>query len=209
MRKVLSVLIIFVLALFACRSEREPEVVDQREREKEQESRPMEEQQPPPPAGMEGARMNARTQMVDGQWPPPEGEAFLRHITDRDPYQQWQMWPGTTERYQGTEPHGAFLTTYVNEQALGAITDKAGEMPDRAIVVKENYTPEKELASITAMYKVSGYLVSAERPDGGEWFWIAFTPDGQINEQGKVESCIACHDRARDNDYLFTGYIGQ
>jgi hypothetical protein len=207
MKRVLSILIIFPMVLFACRSEREPEVVDERERQKEQEAR-QQEVQPLPPAGMEGARIDTGTQM-DGQWPPPEGEAFLRYITEQDPYQQWEMWPGTTEMYEGTEPHGAFLTTYVNGPALGGITEKTGEMPDRAIVVKENYTSDKELASITAMYKVSGYKVSAERPDGGEWFWIQLAPDRKINDEGKIESCIVCHDRARDNDYLFTGYIGQ
>jgi hypothetical protein len=208
MKRVIAVLGILLLVLSACRSEVEHEVVDQREREKEQDTRPPGEE-PLPPAGTEGARMKADTQQMDDSWPPPEGEAFLHYITEKDPYQQWEMWPGTKELYQGTEPHGAFLTTYVNERALGAISGKTGEMPDRAIVIKENYTSDKELASITAMYKVSGYKVSAERPDGGEWFWIQFAPDLEINDQGKIEGCITCHDRARDNDYLFTGYIGQ
>ncbi len=39
----------------------------------------------------------------------------------------WKMWPGTTPMYQGPEPHGAFLTTYVNDVALKSIGAKEGK----------------------------------------------------------------------------------
>jgi hypothetical protein len=201
MKRVLCLMGVLFLITAGCRSEAEHEVVDQREREKAQERQLQEEQQLPPPA--------TNGVIQQGQWPLPEGEPFLRYITQQDPYKQWDLWPGTKEMDPGTEPHGAFLITYVNDPARAGIERKSGQMPDRAIVVKENYTPDRELSAITAMYKVAGYKVSAERPDGGEWFWIQFSPDGIINDQGKIEGCITCHERARDNDYLFTSYIGQ
>jgi hypothetical protein len=43
----------------------------------------------------------------------------------------WKMWPGTTALYQGPEPHGAFLTTYVNDVALESINAKKGKFAGR------------------------------------------------------------------------------
>ncbi|MFP4108544.1 MAG: hypothetical protein ACLFT1_05630 [Desulfonatronovibrio sp.] len=43
--------------------------------------------------------------------PEAEGEAFLSYITKDNPYQEWNLWPGTEKLYQGTEPHGVRLTT--------------------------------------------------------------------------------------------------
>ncbi len=40
---------------------------------------------------------------------------------------------------------------------LGFVAFLTGPMPAGAIVVKENYMPDKKLAAITVMYKVAGY----------------------------------------------------
>ncbi|MDF1554973.1 MAG: cytochrome P460 family protein [Deferrisomatales bacterium] len=117
-------------------------------------------------------------------------------------YTTWKMWPGKTALYQGTEPHGALLTTYVNGAALDAIQGKRGTMTAGAIVVKENYMPDKMLAAITVMYKVKGY-----NPSSGDWFWAKYTPQGKVEAEGKVAMCLGCHGAKADNDYLFTGVL--
>ena len=50
------------------------------------------------------------------------------------------------------------------------------------------------------MYKVEGY-----NPEGGDWFWLKYTPDGRIEKEGKVAGCIGCHAAAQGNDWLLTG----
>ena len=97
----------------------------------------------------------------------------------------WNLWPGTTEKYQGDDPHGAQLTTRLNPAAFGAI---GGTMPSGAIIVKENYTPAGELAATTVMYKKSGY-----NPDHNDWFWIKELADGTVEKEGKVMGCQDCH----------------
>lgn len=134
--------------------------------------------------------------------PLPVGKAVMEYITQKNPYQKWELWPGKGKMYQGQHPHGAYLTTYVSPLAFYAIEDKAGEIPDTAFIVKENYTPEKELAAVTVMYKTKGY-----NPEGGDWFWLKYTPDGKIANEGKVVGCIGCHAGAKDNGWLFTGPI--
>jgi len=132
--------------------------------------------------------------------PLPVGQAVFEYVTASNPYQGWNLWPGKEKLYPGRHPHGSLLTTYVSPLAFYAIEGKGGAIPDTAFIVKENYTAEKELAAVTVMYKVEGY-----NPEGGDWFWLKYTPDGKIEKEGKVAGCIGCHSSAQGNDWLFTG----
>lgn len=132
--------------------------------------------------------------------------AFLQQSNYRD---AWPMWPNKSELYTGQEPHGMLLTTYVNQLALGAVNTKAGVMPDGAVIVKENYTPDSTLAAITVMRKLEGY-----NPDHNDWFFAKFLPTGELATgpegmalEGRVPSCQACHGKQKDNDYIFTSAI--
>lgn len=135
-----------------------------------------------------------------GKLPPPQGKAVIHYITQTAPYKKWSLWPGKGRFYKGTPPHGAYLITHVNPAALEAIQGKAGSLPDGAMVVKENYTPDKKLASVTVMYKRQGY-----NPGEGDYFWLKYAPDGTVQAEGKVKSCIQCHSLRRTNDFLYSG----
>jgi len=144
------------------------------------------------------ALASAKGKMQD--MPPAEGEEFLSYVTEVNPYQDWELWPGTETLYEGTEPHGVLLTTYVNKPALKGIKKGKLEegMPQGSIIVKENYSPEEELISVTSMYKKEGF-----NPEVGDWFWVNHTSDEEIEAAGKVQGCIDCHQQAKDRDYLF------
>ena len=119
---------------------------------------------------------------------PDTTAASVRAYLDEVDYQNnedWSLWPGTTEMYQGEDPHGAKLTTRLNPAALDAI---GGTMPNGAIIVKENYTPAGELAATTVMYKTSGY-----NPDHNDWYWLKELADGTIEKEGQVMGCQDCH----------------
>jgi hypothetical protein len=133
--------------------------------------------------------------------PIPSGGDLRQYIVGQEPYKTWQLWPGKGKMYEGTEPHGAILTTYVNDIAHRSIKKMKG-MENNAIIVKENYTPEKKLAAVTVMYKVKGY-----NPEGGDWFWVKYDPVFNIQKEGKVEGCLGCHGNASNNDYVFTGEV--
>jgi hypothetical protein len=141
---------------------------------------------------------------TEGQMKKPvmveaSGAALWDHIKKKDYTKGWKMWPGKTALYKGTEPHGTLLTTYVNGRAYKAIEAKKGMLPYGSIIVKENYSPDKKLMALTVMYKVKGY-----NPQAGDWFWAKYTSDGKIEAEGKVEACINCHGKKKDNDYVFT-----
>lgn len=141
--------------------------------------------------------------MAGSLWGKMQGEKYRS---------TWKFWPGKTAFYKGQHPHGALLTTYVNDAAYRAIKNKSGVMPAGAIIVKENYMPNKMLGAITVMKKIDGY-----NPAAGDWFWVKFGPDGkpmtkEMNGKsmalaGKVGGCIGCHTGRVTNDFIFTGSL--
>lgn len=133
--------------------------------------------------------------------PAAKGKEVIDYLNQSN-YQSWQLWPGKTKLYEGKHPHGAFLTTYVSKGAYTAIEGKTGEIPNGDFIVKENYTPEKKLAAVTVMYKQAGY-----NPEGGDWFWLKYAPDGTVQKEGKVGGCIGCHTAVKNNDWLFLGPV--
>jgi hypothetical protein len=133
--------------------------------------------------------------------PGPDAVKLYEYIMKSNPYTDWQLFPGKGRMYEGKQPHGAFLTTYVNNDAYFSIRDKKG-MADGSIIVKENYTSDKKLNSVTVMYKIKGYS-----PDTGDWFWAKYETVGKVVASGRVSACIMCHEVKKDNDYIFSGNI--
>lgn len=134
--------------------------------------------------------------------PAAEGKAVYDYIIKANPYQDWALFPGKDKFYKGAHPHGALLTTYVNDVALEGINGKVGMLADGAIIVKENYMPDKTLGAVTVMYRVKGYDAEA-----GDWFWAKYSAAGMIAKEGKVAGCIGCHTAAIGNDWIFTGPV--
>ncbi len=138
--------------------------------------------------------------------PDTTGAAIWAHITDGNYQEDWDLWPGMGRLYRGNAPHGALLTTYVNELAGSALEAGEAAMPDGAIVIKENHTPEGRVAAVTVMYKRSGY-----NPEHNDWFFTKFLADGSLDTmpngmamEGRLPGCQGCHIAKRDLDYLYT-----
>ncbi len=133
---------------------------------------------------------------------PAASGGDLRHfITGHQPYKNWSIWPGMGKMTEASEPHGNYVTIYVNDIAKQSIKSKAG-LPNNSIILKENYNSAKKLGAITVMYKVKGY-----NPAGGDWFWAKYGPDFKILAEGTVKGCLDCHTNAKDNDFVFTGGV--
>ena len=135
----------------------------------------------------------------DPSLPAPEGKAIWNFLQETDYQQNWELWPGKGELYQGGEPHGALFTTYLNPTAFDALQDKAGSIPSGGIIVKENYTPDAVFDLITLMYKMDGF-----DPENNDWFWAKISAVGDVQAEGKVVGCQACHGGAKANDFVLT-----
>lgn len=111
----------------------------------------------------------------------------------------WELWPGKGRYFEGGEPHGARFTTYLNEPALEALNNHEGEMPDGAIIVKQNFTPDIVFDLNTIMYKVEGF-----DPENNDWFWAKIGARGDVQAEGRIAGCQTCHGGVKDNDFIFT-----
>jgi len=138
--------------------------------------------------------------------PDTTGAAMWAHLQEEDYRQTWELWPGMGEFYEGNEPHGLLLTTYVNDVALDALNAGQTVMPEGAVVIKENYMPNRELAAVTVMYKRPGY-----NPDHADWFFSKHLPGGELDQmpngmamEGRLPGCQNCHIARQNFDYLYT-----
>ena len=127
----------------------------------------------------------ACTSSAEPELPDTTSASLLAYLEDVDYQENWSLWPDSTEKYPGEDPHGALLTIRMNDAAFNAV---GGTMPAGAIIVKENYSPEGQLGATTVMYKSSGY-----NPDHNDWFWVKELADGSIEKEGKVMGCQDCH----------------
>lgn len=130
--------------------------------------------------------------------PAPTAESVAAHLKSQRYAQSWKFFPGKQALYTGQVPHGMLLTTYVNDAAFTALSAKATTLPNGAIIVKENYTPDRKLAAVTVMYKSKGF-----NPSAGDWFWSKTAADGTVEASGKVAGCIGCHTPSK-RDFVLT-----
>ena len=130
-----------------------------------------------------------------------DGKKFFMYFTQDTPYTSWQLWPGKGKLNPGKEPHGSFLTTYVNPAAYGSITGKKG-MAFGSLIVVENYGPDQKLADISAKIKIKGY-----HPQADDWYWFRYAPDGKVMAAGKVDFCLDCHRKQKENEYIMTAPV--
>jgi len=137
---------------------------------------------------------------VEAKLPAAKGADLVAYLKAENYEKNWKHWPGKQPKYQGREPHGALLSTYLNAAAFDALSKKAGTMPAGSIIVKENYMPDGKLDAYTVMYKVQGFDAA-----NNDWFWIKYKADGTIEAEGKVDMCIGCHTAQKANDYIYTG----
>jgi hypothetical protein len=129
--------------------------------------------------------------------PGANASAIYKYITALDPYDKWDIWPGKKRMFKARPPLG-LVNTYVNENTLYSIR-KGQTMIDSSFIVTENYDENRKFTGLFVMYKIKGY-----NPSAGDWFWAQYGPRGKVVSSGKVQDCIDCHAKQKDNDYILT-----
>jgi hypothetical protein len=150
------------------------------------------------------SEVQAPDRFVNDPTPDTTAQAVWEHLQAEAYGENWDFWPEREPYYEGTEPHGTLLNTYLNGLAfrgLLALRDSNGsaDLPFGSIIVKENYAPDSTLAAVTIMYKAEGF-----DPAHHDWWWMKRLPDGTVEASGEVPSCIQCHEAAEGWDYLMT-----
>lgn len=126
----------------------------------------------------------------------------------------------TTHPYKGQPPHGGVLElleaeiTVDGTQGLALVKKnyRAEDMSAEALIDAVLEDQKAQLASVTVMFqRESGY-----DPDHDDWYWAKYAPDGSLLTnpkgmklggrvaKGAPKGCIACHEAAPGDDYIFT-----
>lgn len=125
------------------------------------------------------------------------GETLWNRITKEADYKSYGQWPGHEGIQPGQSPHGIWHKVYINKVLREALPVSNNVAPYGTIIVKENFTPSKELDKLTVMAKVKGYS-----PGTNDWFWALLSPGGEVLAEGSPKGCISCHSGKSDNDYI-------
>lgn len=125
------------------------------------------------------------------------GERLWQRITVDEDYKTYPFWPGHEGLQMGQSPHGRYNSVYVTPEVIAALPIESKTAPYGTIIVKENYSADKEFAMFTLMAKIEGY-----DPENGDWFWAKYDPEGNVLAEGQLQGCINCH-VSSNNDYLF------
>ena len=133
--------------------------------------------------------------VAQGELPAADAQALWDYITSTSSYTQWGTWPDASFKgyLQSGAPHTKVVRIFVNDVGLSVASKFPGEMPEGTIIVKDNYMGDSVdspggLGAVTVMYKVTGY-----NPDGNDWFWAKYKPDGGVDAAGKPAGCVGCH----------------
>ena len=125
------------------------------------------------------------------------GEKLWERITKEDNYKKYPYWPDYEGMQPGKSPHGRLHKIYINPRLRNSLPLKEKITPIGSIVVKENYTPDKELVAYTVMAKVKDF-----DKKNNDWFWAKFDKSGKVMAEGKFDMCINCHIGSKNNDFL-------
>ena len=125
------------------------------------------------------------------------GEKLWERINVEGDYSAYSFWPGHEGINPGQAPHGVNHRIYINNSLKAALPIANSTAPFGTIIVKESMNSDEVLQNITVMAKVEGF-----NPEGGNWFWAAFSPDGEVKAEGTPKGCISCHEGMKSNDYI-------
>lgn len=103
-------------------------------------------------------------------------------------------------------PHeGRYIRVYISPNAKQTLLDGKGTYPVGTLIVKEKCR-DKEFQHtelFTAMLKREvGY-----NPAAGDWEFLVLDREARLSANGKIDSCMECHQRFQQTDYVSRVYL--
>jgi len=107
-------------------------------------------------------------------------------------------------------PHASTaINVFVNEIGVAAMLSKEPAVfPVGSMIVKQKFDPKNE-PNKPLLYTVMTKRESGFNPDAGDWEFAVLSGDGRdVQAQGNLANCVACHQPQKANDYVFKSYLG-
>ncbi|PHS57167.1 MAG: hypothetical protein COB17_07095 [Sulfurimonas sp.] len=102
--------------------------------------------------------------------------------------------------------HIAYIDIYANDLAKVAYLKKSTLYPVDSIIVKPLYPKKKRknISRLVIMIKMhNGYDVK----NNNWWYGVYDKTGNKVFHEGRIKSCIKCHEIAKETDYLFSETI--
>jgi len=99
--------------------------------------------------------------------------------------------------------HHAYIDIYVNDLAKDSYTNKKAKFKVGSLIIKPLYPKQtrENITRLVIMMKMDKHY----NDDFNNWWYGVYDKTGtQMWHQGKILSCINCHIRAKETDYLFS-----
>ena len=124
-----------------------------------------------------------------------DNELALELWSELDGYINWQQHSDFTGIVQSSSVHGDFVQIWLNETAIVGIDSGGNSLPSSSIIVKEGYPDStgNNVNNVTVMKKITEY-----DSENNDWFWASYKSSGEINDAGKINNCISCHNPGKD-----------
>jgi hypothetical protein len=150
------------------------------------------------PAELKGARAEAIYQAI-------RSALQENYAVSGDPivfeYRNWRRF--NTVPYRSTNHGERFVNNYANRPAgKYGLFEKAGEMPEGAVVVKDSFTVSDSGQVMTGPFFLMQKMEPGFNRASGDWMFMMIKPDGKITGitggMGKenVAFCAQCHQKA-------------
>jgi len=118
-------------------------------------------------------------------------------------FEDWQEHTRLNKDVLDSASHNAFIDIYANELGVKAYLDRVTKFPVGAELLKPLYRDAKRehLIRLVIMVKrEAGY----DSKNGDWWYGVYDKTGKEAWYQGRIHSCIKCHQIAKESDFLFT-----
>jgi len=120
-------------------------------------------------------------------------------------FEDWKQWAKTTPTPYFSREHGnRWVTIYFDDSAGAADQSTNEEFVECAKIVKVHFTGMS--GTTPRKLFLMAKMPAGFDPDHGDWWYGNYnaTAGAAMIEEGAVEACIACHQRASGLDYVFS-----
>lgn len=122
-------------------------------------------------------------------------------------FPKWREFHPLNKTLLHSHAHNAMVDIYTNDIASQPYIERKAHFPEGSIIIKPLYKENNRngyLARLVIMVKMHrGYDT-----EHNDWWYGVYDKTGTVVWfEGKIKSCIGCHQIAKKSDYLFTEQV--
>jgi len=118
-------------------------------------------------------------------------------------FEDWQDLPKLNAHRLESTSHKAYIDIHINKLGIKAYVEQLDEFPVGTQIIKPLFSTKtsKKIHKLAIMVKKEKGFDT----EHGDWWYGVYDAKGkEAWHQGKIHSCIKCHETVKETDYLFS-----